>query len=127
MKEVKSIKPFMYPCQGCNGYKMHEILSQPYGLTIRVPFMQPLASTHTAFHVVCMTCTTVNESKMNKEYVTILKNGYIPKAFYTAYPYLHEFYTPGYFDLNKNELTESMTKEEIDYLEKAIKHYSFEV
>lgn len=124
--EITNIKPFMFPCQECGVYRMHKIYSQPYGLTIGIPFMKPLASTHKGFHIICMICTTIN-GQIKKEQVSILENGYIPKTLYKTDPYLHEFYSPGYFDENKAELTNGMEEEDAKYLEKTIKHYALEV
>ncbi len=123
--EVETVKPFMFPCQECGSYKMHKLYSQKYGLMIGIPFMEPLGSTHKGFHVVCMTCTTIN-GQIKKDQVAALEGGKIPKMFHEADEYLHEFYSPGYFDEHKAELTEGMDKEDASYLEKTIKHYALE-
>lgn len=127
LKELQTVKPFMFPCKKCEAYQMHKIYQQPYGLAITIPlFNTPLASTHKAFHIVCMTCTTVS-SQIKKENIHVFEAGYIPKSIYDAYPVVKEFYSPGYFDINKVELINGLDEEDAIYLENTIKYYNLEI
>lgn len=92
----KDIAPFLFPCQSatCGQYCFHLVGEQATGLCVKIPFMKtPLASTGKGFHIICMTCTTIN-GRIERGDVIKLQSNIIPKGVFRAYPAIHGFYQP---------------------------------
>ena len=101
MTRREDIQPFLFPCPNCKQFIFHGLYEQPYGFGVGLIFMKrPLWSSKKGYQVVCEKCSTIN-GQLKLEDVERLAMNLLPKSIYTAYPAIHQFYSPGYYEAHR--------------------------
>jgi hypothetical protein len=122
MTRREDIKPFLFPCLNCNQHRFHALYEQPYGYSIKIAFVKkPLWSSNKGYQVVCETCTVVN-GQLQAGDVAKLAMNILPRAIYAAYPDIHQFYTPGYYDAHRADLVGNSPEPELAALVDQLMH-----
>ena len=128
MTRREDIQPFLFPCGNCRQYIFHAVYEQPYGFGVKLIFMKsPLWSSKKGYQVVCEKCDIVN-GQLQVEDVNKLAMNMLPKSIYTAYPPIHQFYMPGYYQVHRAELVGDPADAELaPLIDKWMANYRLEV